>query len=91
MLSEAAAAIGPQRFLTIRFEDLVEDPQARILELAASCGLHMDADAIEALGHASRTLEMSGRNDAWRNRDPDEIARVMPVLTPGLRSHGYID
>jgi omega-hydroxy-beta-dihydromenaquinone-9 sulfotransferase len=91
MLGDAAAAIGPERFLTIRFEDLVEDPQARILDLAASCGLRMDADAIEALGHASRTLEMAGRNDAWRNRDPDEIARVMPVLTPGLRSHGYID
>ena len=91
MVSEAAAVIGPQRFLTIRFEDLVEDPQARILELAASCGLRMDADAVEALRRAARTLEMAGRNDTWRERDPDDIARVMPVITPGLRAYGYID
>jgi hypothetical protein len=66
---------------SLRYEDLVADPQRTIARLCADTGLDWDHDVHEL--PPSRMTVSAPQADKWR-RNAEAIARVMPLVEPVL-------
>lgn len=96
---------GPERFLQVRYEDFVRDPErgiARIVEFLgypsypeilepASLGSVASAD-VKALSHyqnAMKPISAASVGNWMHGLSPECIAAISPVLRSELRIHGY--
>jgi hypothetical protein len=101
---QAGATLGPTRYVEIRYEDLVEDPEARLRELCAFLDLEY---APEMLEYPARVGELvSGTFDArqhlgiaksptrdvrdWRRSTPDHDIQLFEAIAgDALDAFGY--
>ena len=84
------AAIGPARFMEVRYEDFVARPEAELRSLARFCQLGQNAAADARLAAAASTIALGGRNDAWQRRfSAAERARLLDTIGPTMRACGY--
>jgi hypothetical protein len=82
--------IDPQRFMEVRYEDVVAQPREVLGEITRFCALPRHSAADAALARAADDLKLEGRNDAWRRRLSDEdVACLMGIIGPTMRAHGY--
>jgi len=82
-LGRAHGVMLGERYLEVRYERLVADPQAELARLAELLDLPMvDFDAGEV------RAQSVGK---WRKQPPREIAEAMAVLEPTLAAFGYGD
>jgi hypothetical protein len=85
--AEAKASIDPERWIDVRYEDLLRDPTATTKELLEFSGLSW-TPAFESRFHRYR-LDAS-RADAFRSDlDPPEVRSIEGVIGPRLRALGY--
>jgi hypothetical protein len=75
--AEAGAALGPQRYLELRYEALVTDPTAALGELCRFAGIDYDTAMLEHRGAAERQIAMSP--------SPEEDRRLRMPISAGLR------
>jgi Sulfotransferase family len=80
-LGRAYGAMLGERYLEVRYEDLVADPAGQMRRVADFLGL-----AVPSLECADVSSQSVGK---WRNRPRREIAEVMTVLEPALSAFGY--
>lgn len=78
-----AASIGAN-YHEVRFEDIQENPQSRLQQLAEFCGLKPDA---ETLVEAAGAIE-GDRQARWRDLPAAEVARLM-AQSPYAERFGY--
>ncbi|MFN8097538.1 MAG: sulfotransferase [Dermatophilaceae bacterium] len=84
---EACASRLGRRWLTVRYEDLLDDPTAQLTRILEHFGLPWN-DAFEA-GLARYTLSPS-RVDAFRTElSEDQLAAIESAITPALARYGY--
>ena len=78
----------PDRFLVVRFEDLMSQPTETLQRAAEFAGLSADADQFDAAVQLLRQRKPSvGR---WLDLAPAERDAVSVAAQPGLRMFGYI-
>jgi len=83
-------AIPADRFVEVRYEDFVADPQAHLRRIAERCDLRWDGPAQRRLGAPAARLALGERNDAWKRRfSAADLERLMPIIGPTLRRYGY--
>jgi len=83
-------AIPADRFVEVRYEDFVADPQAHLRRIAERCDLRWDGPAQRRLGAPAARLALGERNDAWKRRfDAADLECLMPIIGPTLRRYGY--
>ncbi|KAB7627881.1 sulfotransferase family protein [Alkalilimnicola sp. S0819] len=93
----AGAELGPARYLELRYEDLLTDPERLMRRLSAFLGLpyepattvpDKDAENLGAARGARRIV--SGNTAKWRSAmSAREIARIEAICAPVLRDCGY--
>ena len=87
VLEAGSAEISPNRYLRIRYEDVVEDPIPTFRQVAGFFGL--DPDDREWLRRLD-LLELPDNNQKWRDGLSDaDVATVEAVQADHLRRHGY--
>ena len=84
---EAEAAVDPDRWINVRYEDLLRDPTATIKELMGFAGLSWSGE------FESRFLRYRldvSRTAAFRSDlDPSEVSSIEGVIGSRLRALGY--
>ncbi len=88
----ARTGVEPDRWLDVRYEDLVADPSAVARRLLAGLGLPGDEVlewAANLGSHVSRTAITAPRPDKWRDEHPAEIESVLPMLAETMHRLGY--
>jgi hypothetical protein len=84
----AAAEIPPERWLEVRYEDLVRVPREEVGRVLAFCGLDRTAAYDREL---SRVTVSTGRTEAFRrDLEPDDVALLDELLGPRLLRRGYL-
>jgi hypothetical protein len=84
---DAASTIGGERWLEVRYEDLVTDPRGRFPQLLAFAGLRWDDDFEGQFRRHPFTTE---RTEAYRaDLSADQIAMLEELLRPELERLGY--
>jgi hypothetical protein len=96
----AADRCADERVLTVRFEDLLGQPEATVRAVAAHCGVEygaamldvpMESSSIASDDPERRGLRMEAA-DAWRDHDglsATEIALCERVALPAMQAHAY--
>jgi hypothetical protein len=90
---DARVSAEASRWVDVRYEDLVDAPEHELERVYGLLGLTFGA---EAAAHASTlagriapTALSAPRSEKWRDRNADEIARVLPLLGDLERRLGY--
>jgi hypothetical protein len=88
----ARAELDPERVIDIAYEDLVERPSEEIGRLFAELGIGFTDGAAEFAASVLRTPVNSltpPRREKWREQNPAEIRRIMPLVAATERRLGY--
>ena len=81
----ALEAQKPGTVLSIRYEDLVANPEPTFRKMCAHVGAELpDKVAAEVESRAD-----PGRQDKWKRLDPELIRAVLPYLEEEMRENGY--
>lgn len=84
---EAAAGIGPERWLEVRYEDVLAGPERAFGDMLRFAGLPSDLEFDRAL--AGFTFS-AGRGEAFRcELAPADLESMGRILGPELDRHGY--
>jgi hypothetical protein len=82
----AAATVGPERVLHVRYEDLCAEPAAQVRRVADFCGLPWSTAFEERL----RACPLRNANEKFRqDLTPDQQAALEAVLAEPLARYGY--
>ena len=88
--------LGPERYLELRYEDLLADPEAALRPVAAFAGLDFDPRMTtldrpsENLGDARGQARIVRSNaEKWRDMDPALRQHVEAIAGETLRALGY--
>ena len=100
----AGRSVGAQRYLEVRYEELLADPESVLQAICAHAGLSYDPAMLDYETAAGRQLAMSGAPDEdrnlakpltwglrdWRTQmDPADVAAFDAVAGPVLAGFGY--
>jgi hypothetical protein len=84
--------VDPRRWVTIRYEDLVEDPVAEIGRVLSALGLGYE-DGVRAKAAALSSTPVNivtpPEQGKWRKENPGEIAAIIPLIAPTMEALGY--
>jgi hypothetical protein len=84
---EFRRGLGPDRFVDVRYEDLLRDPAGQAEHV------HQALDVPFADAEARRAREevrpVEPGREKWRTATPGEIERVLPAIEPMLERTGY--
>lgn len=89
---EGAHAVPDERWVTVRYEDLIDAPVeevGRILErlsLPYADVVRRDARAVATTPVNAVTPPERGK---WKRENPDEIERILPLIEPVMTKLGY--
>jgi len=93
MALDAARGVPPDQWIQLRYEDIFDRPVEMFRTVFERLGLEF-SDAVrlrcETLG-ARPTSIVSGapQKQKWKEHHPEEIRRILPVITPLLLELGY--
>jgi hypothetical protein len=90
---ESREALDDPRWLDVAYEDLVAAPRAELRRLYDALGLTFTADAerfaADLASNLSRTSLTAPGSEKWRERNGDEVERVLPQIAPVEAALGY--
>jgi sulfotransferase family protein len=90
---EGQAQIDDDRWIDLRYEDLVADPIEQLGGLYARLGLELvpaaAAYAANLASNVSRTALTAPRAEKWREEHP-EVERILPLVAETERRLGYV-
>jgi hypothetical protein len=87
----------PERYIEVRYEDLLTDPRTKIVELYEFLGLKAKPDVVErAMTEARREVNTDTTTgvakEKWRELlTPEEQATIMSIAGDALVAYGYLD
>lgn len=89
---ESSKTIGPERWTSVRYEDLVGGPVGCIEALAARLELPFEEEMRRRAARASSTLVNTvtpPEQGKWRRENPAAIRRILSALEPTMRALDY--
>jgi len=88
----ASTAVDAARWTAIRYEALVEEPEAEIGRLMTALGLPYE-DLVRARAAATRTTAINvvtpPERGKWRRENPNEIGAILDRISPTMKAMGY--
>jgi hypothetical protein len=81
------ANLPSDRWTDVRYEDLLVDPVSEVRRIAAAVGTRFDP--APAAADAIRAVVRPDPPDKWRDRTPEEIEHILPIIQPLLERMGY--
>lgn len=92
LASDAARKIEPERWILIRYEDLVANPEDQIGRLMSLLELPYE-DAVGAKASSTRTTAINTvtppEMGKWRRENPQEIKAIFGLIAPTMSALGY--
>lgn len=88
----ARAELDPARVIDVAYEDLVERPSEEIPRIFAELGLRFTDEATRFAASVPRTPVNAltpPRREKWREQNPAEIRRILPLVAATERRLGY--
>jgi hypothetical protein len=82
-LGRAHGAMLGERYLEVRYEELVSDPAGEMARIADFLGLEPPPQSLDCADVRSQSV------GKWRQRPRRQIAEAMTVLEPALSAFGY--
>jgi hypothetical protein len=83
------ARLGPQRWLNIRLEDIVREPQATLTRVCEFLRINADLQAVEAM--IGNTQFTHSHENRWRtDLSPQQVDALTRVSESNLRYFGYL-
>ena len=73
---EDLARLGNGRVLSLRYEDLIQDPEAVLRRIYDHCGLSCDEEIVRA----AKEMVDPGRQEKWRRLDREELNAILPEI-----------
>lgn len=89
---EASRSIGLERWVEVRYEQLIEDPEQEVKRLVEFLGLPYEESVKDKAGEVKTkpvnvvTPVQAGK---WRHENPQEIASVLPLIRSTMSEMGY--
>jgi Sulfotransferase family len=88
----ASKDVDASRWTPIRYEDLVEEPEAEIGRLMAALDLPYEA-AVKDRARATKTTAINvvtpPERGKWRRENPEEITSILDRIRPTMQAMGY--
>lgn len=88
----ASSKIDDSRWISIRYEDLVQDPEEQVGRLMSALDLPYES-AVKAKAASTRTTAINTvtppEMGKWRKENPEEIRSILPVIAPTMEALGY--
>jgi hypothetical protein len=92
---DARDRMGRDRFVDVRYEDLVARPVETATALLESIGLPGDAAVLDHAAGLDRRVTHTAvtppRPDKWRDENPAEIESILEMIAPMMQRLGYAD
>jgi Sulfotransferase family len=86
--SRAFAKMAPEKFLQVRYEDLVSDPEPSLHRILAFCDVDRDTAAVAKEAQKFRADGVGG----WRKKlDADAASHLKEIMEDALEVFGYND
>jgi len=89
----AKERIGTDRWVDVRYEDVLGSPVDVTRRIFAGIGCELDDEVVrwasEIDTHVSRTAVSTPSRDKWRKEHPEEIESILPMIEPMMRTLGY--
>jgi hypothetical protein len=88
----ARAELDAERTIDVAYEDLVARPSEEISRIFGELGLAYTAEAAAFAASVPGTPIASvtpPRREKWRDENPDEIQRILPLVAATERRLGY--
>jgi hypothetical protein len=89
---EAKEGVSPERWVEVRYEDLVSNPLGETADLLERLALPHDPAVVdyarELDHHVTKAVTPPDRGK-WRRAHPDLAERIMPIIGPTVRKAGY--
>jgi len=88
----AREQLDTDRWVDISYEDLVRSPRREVERVLGELGIPAEeevlgfADALDQ--HVTKAITPP-REDKWRQENPEEIERILPLIDPMMRRLGY--
>lgn len=82
---EDLARLGNGRVLSLRYEDLIQDPEAVLRRIYDHCGLSCDDNIVRA----AKEMVDPGRQEKWRRLDREELNAILPEIQEEMAFYGY--
>ena len=88
---DARAAIPPQQWVQLRYEDIFERPVAMFRDAFERLGVPFTDELAARCAHLQPTSVVKGapQQQKWKQHNPEAIERVLPTLRPLLLELGY--
>ncbi|MGI8773674.1 MAG: sulfotransferase family protein [Actinomycetota bacterium] len=89
---DASRAVGLDRWVEVRYEQLIDDPVSEVKRLVEFLGLpYGDRVKQKAADVRTKPVNVVTPVEAgkWRHENPDEIAAVLPLIEPTMNAMGY--
>ena len=91
---DAKRRIAEERWVEVRYEDIVENPVPAIANLLERLGIAGDRHVLEHAAQLDRRVTQTAvtppRPDKWRAENPAEVRSIMPLIEPMMQRLGYI-
>ena len=89
---EASRSVGLERWVEVRYEQLVDNPDEEVKRLVEFLGLPYE-DAVKAKAAEVKTKPVNVVTPVepgkWRRENPAEIRAVLPLIQPTMSAMGY--
>lgn len=88
----ASKDIGRDRWVGIRYEDLIDDPVGEVGRLMEFLQLDYERVVRESAARTDTTpinIVTPPERGKWRRENPKEIAAILPLITPTMEALGY--
>jgi hypothetical protein len=90
---DAKRHVAEDRWVDVRYEDIVDDPVPTIGRLLERLGMGGDQHVLEHAAQLDRRVTQTAvtppRPDKWRSENPSEVASIMPQIGPMMQRLGY--
>jgi hypothetical protein len=86
------AELDAERIIDVAYEDLVASPSEEIRRIYGELGLAFNAEAAAfaaSLPHTPVASVTPPRREKWRDENPEEIRRILPLVAATERRLGY--
>jgi hypothetical protein len=81
---------GQVPYLTVRYEDLIDDPAPVLRAVAAFVEVDFEAGLDHFTDHLPRINVVSApEREKWRKQNPKAIGRILPLIEPMMDRLGY--
>ena len=90
----ASKEVGLDRWVEVRYEDLIEDPVAEVGRILEFLGVPYERgvkDKAAAIATTPINTVTPPERGKWRRENPAEIAAILPLLRPTMEALGYVD